>query len=75
MESEPEEIRFGIVAVKKGIATPEQIVKAFEIQLSEDLSGREHSRIGKILLDQGVINRSQLNEILGALKKTETDIT
>ena len=60
MESEPEEIRFGIVAVK-----------AFEIQLSEDLSGGEHSRIGKILLDQGVINRSQLNEILQALKKPE----
>jgi len=71
MESEPEEIRFGIVAVKKGIATPEQIVKAFEIQLSEDLARGEHSRIGKILLDQGVITHSQLNEILQVLKKPE----
>ena len=71
MESDPEEIRFGIVAVKKGIATPEQIVKAFEVQLSQDLAGGEHSRIGKILLDQGVINSSQLNEILHALKKKE----
>lgn len=71
MESDPEEIRFGIVAVKKGIATPEQIVKAFEIQLSQDLAGGEHSRIGKILLDEGVINSSQLNEILQALKKKE----
>jgi len=71
MESDPEEIRFGIVAVKKGVATPEQIVKAFEIQLSEDLTRGEHSRIGKILLDQGVITRSQLNEILKALKKPE----
>jgi len=75
MESEPEEIRFGIIAVKKGFATPEQIVKAFEIQLADDLSGGEHSRIGKILLDQGVINHSQLDEILQALKKTEADIT
>ena len=71
MESEPEEIRFGIIAVKKGFATPEQIVKAFEIQLSEDLAGGEHRRIGKILLDQGVITPPQLNEILQDLKKPD----
>ena len=71
MESDPEEIRFGIIAVKKGFATPEQIVKAFEFQLSQDLAGGEHSRIGKILMDQGVINNSQLNEILQSLKKPE----
>ena len=71
MESEPEEIRFGMIAVKNGFATPEQIVKAFEVQLAEDLSGREHSRIGKILLDQGVITLSQVNQILQALKKPD----
>lgn len=71
MESEPEEIRFGIIAVKNGFATPEQIVKAFEIQLAEDLAGGEHSRIGKILLDQGVITFSQVNEILQVLKKPD----
>ena len=71
MESEPEEIRFGIIAVKKGFATPEQIVKAFEIQLSEDLAGGEHRLIGKILLDQGVITLPQLNEILQDLKKPD----
>jgi hypothetical protein len=71
MKSEPEEIRFGIIAVKKGFSTPEQIVKAFEFQLSEDLAGGEHSRIGKILLDQGVITPPQLNEILQDLKKPD----
>ena len=71
VESEPEEIRFGIIAVKKGFATPEQIVKAFEIQLSEDLAGGKHSRLGKILLDQGAITPPQLNKILQDLKKPD----
>ena len=54
MEDDQQEIRFGIVAVKKGFVTPDQVVKAFEIQLAEDLSTGEHKRIGNILLDQGI---------------------
>jgi hypothetical protein len=69
MEDDQQEIRFGIVAVKKGFVTPDQVVKAFEIQLAEDLSTGEHKRIGNILLDQGIITRAQLDEILRDLKQ------
>ncbi len=38
MEAEPEEIRFGVIAVQKGFVTPEKVVQALEIQVNEDLS-------------------------------------
>jgi hypothetical protein len=69
MENDQQEIRFGIVAVKKGFVTPDQVVKAFEAQLADDLSQGERKRIGKILLDQGLITRAQLDEILRDLKQ------
>ena len=69
METDQKEIRFGIVAVQKGFVTPEQIVEAFEVQLKEDLTTGDHKPIGKIMLDQGVINQKQLHEILRSMKK------
>ena len=69
MEAEPEEIRFGVIAVQKGFVTPEKVVKALEIQVKEDLSKGEHRRIGKILLEQKQIKRSQLDEVLQSLKQ------
>jgi hypothetical protein len=69
MEKEQQDIRFGIIAVNKGFVTPEQVVKAFEAQLAEDLSQGEHKPIGKILLDRGLITRAQRDEILQELKQ------
>lgn len=69
MENEQQEIRFGILAVNKGFVTPDQIVKAFETQLAEDLSKGEHKPIGRILLDQELITTEQLDEILRDLKQ------
>lgn len=65
------EIRIGVLAVHKGYATAEQIIKALEIQVKEDLSIGKHRRIGVILLEEGVINITQLNEILQSLDQTE----
>jgi hypothetical protein len=69
MEKEQQDIRFGIIAVNKGFVTPEQVVKAFETQLAEDLSKGGHKPIGQILLDRELITRAQLDEILQDLKQ------
>lgn len=69
MEAEHLKYRFGFIAVKKGFVTPEQVVGAFEIQLSEDLSTGSHKRMGEILLEQGLLDQSQLDEVLQTLKQ------
>jgi hypothetical protein len=69
METEYIERRFGVIAVKKGFVTPEQIVRAMEIQPDEDLTTGKHRRIGIILHEQGLIDNLQLDEIIQALEK------
>lgn len=71
-EKEYFEHRFGIVAVKKGFVTPEQFIKAFDIQFHENLSALKHRRIGEIFVDMGFMNTSQVNEVLEALSKKES---
>ena len=61
------DVRFGVVAVKKGFITKDKILKALEIQLNEDFSIGKHRLIGKILMDEGLINQVQLEEVLGTL--------
>ncbi|MFH1350266.1 MAG: hypothetical protein ABII26_04940 [Pseudomonadota bacterium] len=68
METKDREIRFGMVAVRKGYVTPDQIVEAFEIQMAEDLSKGKHNPIGMILVNLGIITKLQLDEILEILK-------
>jgi hypothetical protein len=67
METEYTEIRFGVMAVKMGFATPEQIVDALDIQVKENLFTGRHRRIGAILLDQEIFSRSQMEEVAKAL--------
>ena len=69
MMAEPKDVRFGWVAIQKGYVTPQQAVDALCIQAEENFSVGEYRRIGQILLDQGLINRTQLNEVLSELKK------
>ena len=67
METEYTEIRFGVIAVKRGFASPQQIVDALEIQVKDNLSTGEHRRIGKILLDQGILSQLQMEEVVKEL--------
>lgn len=64
MNTEDNEMRFGIVAVEKGFVTADQVVNALEVQVKEDLSSGKHQRIGMILLEQGHITLQQVDEVL-----------
>ncbi len=56
--------RFGFLAAKRGFAAPEQVSKALEIQFEENLLFEKHRKIGEILVDMGVMNTSQVDEVL-----------
>jgi len=64
MTSNQKNLRFGVIAVQKGFVTPEQVVDALTLQVKDFFSTGKHRLIGEILLDQGHIDQSQLNEIL-----------
>lgn len=61
------EKRFGNTAVEKGFITPDQLIEALKIQIMEDLEDGTHRPLGKILLEQGLIAMSQVEEVLEAI--------
>ena len=70
MEIGSQETRFGVLAVKRGFVTPEQVVEALAVQVAEDLSKKRHRPIGEILLEQEVINSSQLDQVLADMGRS-----
>ena len=70
MKDSDKEMRFGITAVKKGIIEIDHVIKALEIQVKEDLALGQHRKIGMILLEQGLINMQQIDEVVRELEKS-----
>jgi len=62
------ENRFGVVAVKGGFITPEQLCEALTTQVLEELKGTKRRLIGEILLEKGYITTDQLYEVVEFLK-------
>jgi hypothetical protein len=58
------EKRFGMVAVEKGFVTVEQILEAIEIQIRENMEQNKHRFIGTVLVEQGHMRHSQIQEVL-----------
>ena len=67
MMTEPTEIRFGIVAVEKGFVKSVQVINALRMQVKENSVEEKHRHIGQILLEQGLISQSQIDEVLKSL--------
>ncbi len=61
------EKRFGMVAVEKGFVTSEQVVEAIAIQVEENLEQQKHRFIGTVLVDQGYMRHSQIQEVLTSM--------
>lgn len=62
--------RFGMIAVQKGFVTLDQVKKAMDDQLEDDMNGRDHRMLGTILYDNGYISESQIEEVLVELRRT-----
>ena len=72
MTNDDKALRFGVIAVKKGFVSPEQVIEALNIQVREDISDGKHRRIGMILLKQGHLTSMQVDEILKELEKQKS---
>ncbi len=69
METVHLEKRFGVLAVEKGLITAKQVIEALSIQVMEDIEKGKHRLIGRILLEQGLMTLSQIDEVLRSLGK------
>lgn len=69
METEHLEKRFGVLAVERGFVTADQVIEALRIQVTEDMYRGKHRVIGRILLEQGIMTLSDIDEVLGLLEK------
>ena len=58
------ERRFGVTAVESGYATVDQILYAIKVQIEEDMTQGRHRIVGEILMEHGVMNPSQINDVL-----------
>jgi hypothetical protein len=70
-QEETIEDRFGIVAVRKGYITEEQLVKAFESQVTENISDGIHRFVGGILIEQDVMTKLQVRDVLESMETTD----
>ena len=61
------EKQFGIIAIEKGILTPEELIEALKIQVEEDIKYETHRLIGEILLDKNYITVQQIQEVLNII--------
>lgn len=68
MKLKKTEKRFGTIAVEKGYITIDQLMDALEIQVREDISGKKHRLIGKILYDQGFLTINQIQRVLASMR-------
>ncbi len=62
------ENRFGVVAVKGGFITPEQLCEALTTQVLEELKGNKRCLIGEILHEKGYITTDQIDEVIDFMK-------
>ena len=62
------EKRFGTIAVEKGYITIDQLMDALEVQVRDNLSGKQHRLIGKILYDLGFLTIDQIERVLASMR-------
>lgn len=56
--------RFGLIAIRKGFITQEHLIKAFEIQVLEEIEFGAHRKIGEILYSQDIMSANRVEEVL-----------
>ena len=54
---------FGITAIEKGFISPDDLIKALNIQAKENTNSNEQRFIREILLDQNIMSVKQITEV------------
>ncbi len=58
------EIRFGLIALRKGFITQDHLIKALEIQVLEEIEFGVHRKVGEIFFSQDVMSTDQIEDVL-----------
>ncbi len=61
--------RFGTIAVDKGFISEEQLIKALELQATENIKEGKHRLLGQIFLDEGLLTEEQVDDILETMSQ------
>ena len=61
--------RFGVLAIEKGFITTEQLVRAIEEQIKNEIAQERHRLIGEILCEKGYMTKERCDEVLMELGK------
>ena len=75
MTSNNENIRFGLLALKKGYVTERQLGMAVSLQMKEDIEQAPHRYLGEIMLDMGLLNNTEIEDLLLSLNNQRTKET
>ena len=63
------EKRFGIIAIEKGFISPEDLIEALKVQVSEEIEIGKHRFFGGILLHHDKITARQVDDVVKTLFK------
>ncbi|MDO8282708.1 MAG: hypothetical protein Q7U10_08850 [Thermodesulfovibrionia bacterium] len=69
--SEESCIRFGSIAIAKRYITIDQLLKALNEQVINDVINKQHKLIGEILLKNGWMTEKQIELVLCELRKKD----
>jgi hypothetical protein len=61
------EKRFGIIAIAKGLITPDDLVRGLTMQVTEDIRNTPHRLLGEIFFDMGIMTGKQVEEVLSEI--------
>lgn len=65
--------RFGVISVKKGFVTADQLKAALIEQADDNLSDRPHRLIGRIFFEKGWMKDKQIDIVLNELERPGGD--
>ena len=63
------EKRFGIIAIERGFISPEELIEALKVQVSEEIEMGKHRLLREILLYQDRITARQIDDVVKTLFK------
>ena len=65
--------RFGHTAVEMGFITADELKEAINIQVDEDISGKEHRLLGAILFEKDRMTSAEIETVLNLMLKEMRD--
>ncbi len=65
--------RFGVISVRKGFVTADQLKAALMEQADDNVSGRPHRLIGRIFFEKSWMTDEQIDVVLNELERSSKE--